>query len=87
MASSKSPGAKKLVSKQAILGWEEGLRNSFEFIYDDDTGKKAIKAFCITCKEHCHKIKMKYRGKVADDAVKYGLHGTTYMLKPKFDNL
>lgn len=61
------------------MNWEADLRESFTFEYD---GEKAIKAFCIACQNNYTKIVGKYRGKVADDAVKYGKEGTTYMLKP-----
>ncbi len=36
---------------------------------------KLLKRFA--CRENCDKIASKYKGKVADDAVKYGRYGTT----------
>ena len=72
----------KQISKSTLQRWESELLESFDFIYDD-SGSKAIKAFCKVCRAHCAKIVTRYKGKLVNDVVNYhyyGKNGTSHLL-------
>ena len=75
------PKKPKTVSLAAFKNWELELQENFEMEEEDG---RVVKLICNVCKDFADTLKLKsrYKGKVIEDVVKYGKHGTTYILKP-----
>ena len=75
------PKKPKTVSLAAFKNWESELQENFEMEEEDG---RVVKLICNVCKDFADTLKLKsrYKGKVIEDVVKYGKHGTTYILKP-----